>query len=84
MYHAIVRRKITSAFAGLSAGRIKAITDELSASAVHYFVGTHALSGTRKKRKGHRAQDRNEGAGQRDRDLAHRARAARDSATLAP
>ena len=27
MYHAIVRRKITSAFAGLSAGRIEAITE---------------------------------------------------------
>ena len=48
MYHAIVRRKITAAFAGLSAGRIEAITDELSSDAVHYFVGTHALSGTRR------------------------------------
>lgn len=48
MYHMIVRRKITSAFAGLSAGRIEAITDELSRDAVHYFVGTHALSGTRR------------------------------------
>ena len=48
MYHAIVRRKITSAFAGLSKGRIDAITDELSAHAIHYFVGTHALSGTRR------------------------------------
>jgi ketosteroid isomerase-like protein len=48
MYHAIVRRKIASAFAGLSAGRIEAITDELSPNAVHYFVGTHALSGTRR------------------------------------
>ena len=48
MYHAIVRRKITAAFAGLSIGRIEAITDELSPNAVHYFVGTHALSGTRR------------------------------------
>jgi ketosteroid isomerase-like protein len=48
MYHAIVRRKITRAFAGLSGGRIEAITDELSSGAVHYFVGTHALSGTRR------------------------------------
>ena len=48
MYHAIVRRKITAAFAGLSAGRIEAITDELSPDAVHYFVGTHALGGTRR------------------------------------
>lgn len=48
MYHAFVRRKITAAFAGLSAGRIKAVTDTLSPHAVHYFVGTHALSGTRR------------------------------------
>lgn len=48
MYHAIVRRKIASAFAGLNAGRIEAITNELAPSAVHYFVGTHALSGTRR------------------------------------
>ena len=48
MYHAIVRRKIAAAFAGLSAGRIDAITDELAPDAVHYFVGAHALSGTRR------------------------------------
>jgi ketosteroid isomerase-like protein len=48
MYHAIIRRRIASAFAGLSAGRIEAITDELSPRALHYFVGTHALSGTRR------------------------------------
>jgi len=48
MYHAIVRRRITNAFAGLSAGSIDAITDELAPDAVHYFVGTHALSGTRR------------------------------------
>jgi ketosteroid isomerase-like protein len=48
MYHAIVRRKIATAFAGLSAGRIEAITDEMSPRAVHYFVGTHALSGMRR------------------------------------
>lgn len=48
MYHTIVRRKIHTAFAGLSAGRIAAITDELAPHAVHYFVGSHALSGTRR------------------------------------
>jgi ketosteroid isomerase-like protein len=48
MYHAIVRRQITRAFAGLNTGRIESITDELAPSAVHYFVGTHALSGTRR------------------------------------
>jgi ketosteroid isomerase-like protein len=48
MYHAFVRRKIIAAFAGLSEGRIEAIVDELSPEAVHYFVGSHALSGTRR------------------------------------
>ena len=48
MYHTIVRRKITAAFAGLSSGRIEAITNELAPNAIHYFVGTHALSGTRR------------------------------------
>jgi ketosteroid isomerase-like protein len=48
MYHAIIRHKVLAAFAGLSAGRIEAITNELSPRAIHYFVGTHALSGTRR------------------------------------
>lgn len=48
MYHSIVRRKVETAFAGLSAGRIEAITNELAPNAVHYFVGTHALSGVRR------------------------------------
>lgn len=48
MYHAIIRRKITQVFAGLSTGRIEAVTDELAPNATHYFVGTHALSGTRR------------------------------------
>lgn len=48
MYHFFVRRKISNAFAGLSAGSIAAITRELAPTATHYFVGTHALSGTRR------------------------------------
>ena len=40
MDHAIVHRRIASAFADLSAGRIEANTEELSAAAVHDFVGT--------------------------------------------
>ncbi|WP_374673095.1 nuclear transport factor 2 family protein [Ideonella sp.] len=48
MYHAMVRRRVIAAFAGLSAGRIEAVTDELAPDAQHYFVGTHALSGTRR------------------------------------
>ena len=49
MYHAFVRRRISAAFAGLGVGSIDAITDELAPDAVHYFVGTHALSGTRQR-----------------------------------
>jgi hypothetical protein len=45
MCHAIVGRKITAAFAGLSAGRIDAI-DELAPNTVHYLVRTPASSGT--------------------------------------
>ncbi|NEX60223.1 nuclear transport factor 2 family protein [Noviherbaspirillum galbum] len=48
MYHQVVRQKIIRAFAGLSAGKIDAITGELAPTATHYFVGTHALSGTRR------------------------------------
>jgi ketosteroid isomerase-like protein len=47
MYHAFVRHKLTQAFAGLSAGRIEAITNELADHAEHYFIGNHALSGSR-------------------------------------
>lgn len=48
MYHFLIKRRITAAFAGLNAGRIEAITNELATDATHYFVGTHALSGTRR------------------------------------
>ncbi len=49
MYHAIVRHKLANAFAGLSQGRIEAITNELSPKAEHYFIGQHALSGWRRR-----------------------------------
>jgi ketosteroid isomerase-like protein len=48
MYHTIIRRKVAAAFAGLSAGRIEAITGELAPGAAHYFIGSHALAGTRR------------------------------------
>jgi len=48
MYRSIVRAKLTAAFDGLNEGRIAAITDELSASAEHFFIGSHSLSGTRR------------------------------------
>jgi len=48
MYRKIVRAKLAAAFAGLNEGRIAAITCELSPSAEHFFIGEHALSGTRR------------------------------------
>jgi ketosteroid isomerase-like protein len=48
MYHTIIRRKVAAAFAGLGAGRIEAITGELAPDATHYFIGAHALAGTRR------------------------------------
>jgi len=47
MYHAFVERKLRAVFDGLNRGRVNAVTDELAPGAMHYFVGTHALSGTR-------------------------------------
>jgi len=48
MYHSIVKSKLQAAFAGLNAGRIEAITDLLATDADHTFIGSHALSGTRR------------------------------------
>jgi len=48
MYHAFVRRKLRTVFDGLNVGRIEAVTKQLSPGASHFFVGTHALSGTRR------------------------------------
>ena len=48
MYRKIARGKLAAAFAGLNEGRVSAITNEFSASAEHYFIGTHALSGMRR------------------------------------
>jgi len=47
MYHSFVERKLRAVFDGLNRGRVNAVTDELAPGAMHYFVGTHALSGTR-------------------------------------
>lgn len=47
MYHRIVTNTLLEAFAGLNAGNINAITDKLAPNAEHYFIGHHALSGTR-------------------------------------
>jgi ketosteroid isomerase-like protein len=48
MYRRQVERKLREAFAGLSQGRPEAVTSALSKSAVHFFIGAHALSGTRR------------------------------------
>ena len=47
MYRQIVARKLRAVFAGLNQGRAQAVTRELSPSAEHFFIGTHALGGTR-------------------------------------
>lgn len=49
MYTRIVRQILVSAFAGLSEGRITAITGKLAPDAEHYFIGEHALSGMRRR-----------------------------------
>lgn len=48
MYHYVVRRILQSAFTGLNEGRIDAVTGLFSPTAVHSFIGEHALSGTRR------------------------------------
>lgn len=48
MYHRIVRQSLTVAFAGLSNGNIAAVTGLFARDAEHYFIGQHALSGTRR------------------------------------
>lgn len=47
MYYTIVKHKLTQAFNGLNAGNIQAVLNEFSEHAEHYFIGQHALSGTR-------------------------------------
>jgi ketosteroid isomerase-like protein len=48
MYKRVVREILRSTFAGLSRGRIAAVTDRLSPRAEHFFIGQHALSGMRR------------------------------------
>lgn len=48
MYRQIVARKLRAVFAGLNEGRAEAVTRELARSALHFFVGAHALGGTRR------------------------------------
>ncbi len=47
MYHAFVRRKLTQTLEGLDKDNFKASLDGMDPRIEHYFVGTHALGGTR-------------------------------------
>lgn len=47
MYHQIVTNILKNAFASLSQGDPSAILSKLAPQAEHYFVGEHALSGSR-------------------------------------
>lgn len=47
MYHAIVRRKLSQAFAELNAGRYDGIPAQFAATHRHCMVGHHALGGER-------------------------------------
>ena len=48
MYKRIVRGILAGAFAGLSEGRIGAVTGKFAPDAEHFFIGEHALAGTRR------------------------------------
>lgn len=48
MYKRVVRAILSSTFAGLNQGRSTAVTSRLSPQAEHFFIGRHALCGTRR------------------------------------
>jgi len=48
MYKQFVARKLRAVFAGLNRGQAVAITRDFAPSAEHFFVGSHALGGTRR------------------------------------
>ena len=48
IYQRVVRSILTEAFDGLNRGKIHAVTGKFAATAEHYFIGQHALSGTRR------------------------------------
>lgn len=49
IYRSIVRAKLTAIIEALNRGDFSAVTDELGPDPEHYFIGEHALSGTRRK-----------------------------------
>ncbi len=48
MYKQVVRGMLRSAFAALNKGDVRTVTGKFGADAEHYFIGQHALSGTRR------------------------------------
>jgi ketosteroid isomerase-like protein len=48
IYRRVVRSILTGAFEGLNRGDIQAVTGKFAPAAEHYFIGNHALSGTRR------------------------------------
>jgi ketosteroid isomerase-like protein len=48
MYHAIVRRQVTRVFAAVSSGEAGPVLDGLAPDFEHFFLGDHALGGSRR------------------------------------
>ena len=47
MYHAIVRRRVVGLFAAISNGNALPVLEELAPRFEHFFLGDHALGGSR-------------------------------------
>ena len=47
MYHAIVRKKVEALFAAVGKGNAQPVLDGLAPRFEHFFLGEHALGGTR-------------------------------------
>jgi ketosteroid isomerase-like protein len=47
MYHAIVRRRVEALFAAVSAGNARPVLDSFAPRFEHFFLGDHALGGSR-------------------------------------
>ena len=48
MYHAIVRRRVVALFAAVSKGDARPVLDGLAPRFEHFFLGDHALGGSRR------------------------------------
>ena len=47
MYHAIVRRRVVGLFAAVSNGNARPVLEGLAPRFEHFFLGDHALGGSR-------------------------------------